>query len=165
MSQYDQAPKLTGVTAPSGPAWIGVLVMLSLVAIVAGAGLGLLLSSMANNATRLVSASKGAVPDGKYGGQTSLRDLPPIIANLAEPSDAWIRLRASIVLDAAVLGKPDLVVAEIGEDILGYLRTLSLTQISGASGLQHLREDLNERASVRSNGQIRELIIQTLVVQ
>jgi flagellar FliL protein len=45
------------------------------------------------------------------------------------------------------------------------MRTLSEAQIGGASGLQHLREDLNERAAIRSGGLVRELIIQTLVVQ
>jgi flagellar FliL protein len=61
--------------------------------------------------------------------------------------------------------KPDLLAAEIGEDLLGFMRTLSVAQIGGASGLQHLREDLNERASTRSEGLVRELIVQTLVVQ
>ena len=45
------------------------------------------------------------------------------------------------------------------------MRTLTLAQIAGASGLQHLREDLNERAAIRSDGRVRELILQTLVVQ
>lgn len=101
----------------------------------------------------------------KYGGEIALRELPPVIANLAEPSGAWVRVQASIVFDSKTVQRPDLVAAEIGEDILGFMRTLSLAQIGGASGLQHLREDLNERASIRSGGLVRELILQTLVVQ
>ena len=56
-------------------------------------------------------------------------------------------------------------VAEIRQDIVGYLRTLSVAQIEGPSGLSHLREDLTERVQIRSNGQIRTFFIETLVVQ
>ena len=55
--------------------------------------------------------------------------------------------------------------AQIAEDILAYMKTVTVAQIGGASGLQHLREDLNERASIRSDGHVREFIIQTVVVQ
>ena len=69
------------------------------------------------------------------------------------------------MFDVKAVQKPDVLAAEIAEDLLGFMRTLSLAQISGASGLQHLREDLSERASTRSGGLVRELIVQTLVVQ
>ena len=95
----------------------------------------------------------------------SLVDLPPIITNLADPASAWVRLQAAIVVDKQTTTKPDVLGAEIADDILGFMKTLSLSQIGGASGLQHLREDLSERASIRSQGHVRELIIQTLVVQ
>ena len=55
--------------------------------------------------------------------------------------------------------------AQISEDMVSYLRTLSPAQIEGARGLQYLREDLNERAAIRSSGKVRELIIETLVIQ
>ena len=58
-----------------------------------------------------------------------------------------------------------MLVARIGEDIVSYLRTVSAAQIEGARGLQYLREDLNERATIRSGGKVRELILETLVVQ
>jgi flagellar FliL protein len=48
---------------------------------------------------------------------------------------------------------------------MAYLRTLALSQIEGAGGLQALREDLAERVRLRSNGRARELVIETLVVQ
>jgi flagellar protein FliL len=91
--------------------------------------------------------------------------LPPIVTNLADPSSAWVRLQAAVVVDRQTTTKPDVLGAEIADDILGFLKTMSIGQISGASGLQHLREDLSERASIRSQGHVRELIIQTLVVQ
>jgi flagellar FliL protein len=48
---------------------------------------------------------------------------------------------------------------------LGFLQTLSVLQLGGPSGLQHLREDLNDRAIVRSDGRVRELVIESIVVQ
>jgi flagellar protein FliL len=78
---------------------------------------------------------------------------------------AWIRLQATIVVDNKSTKKPEVLAAEIADDILGYMKTASLAQLGGASGLQHLREDLTERANIRAQGHVRELIIQTLVVQ
>ena len=60
---------------------------------------------------------------------------------------------------------PDVMAGEIRQDILAYLRTLSLAQIQGPSGLLHLREDLNERVKLRSKGVIQELVLETLIVQ
>jgi flagellar FliL protein len=55
--------------------------------------------------------------------------------------------------------------AQITEDIVAFLRTVPLTQIQGASGFQHLREDLNDRVRVRSGGKVRDLVIQALIIE
>ncbi len=39
---------------------------------------------------------------------------------------------------------------------MAYLRTIPLSQLEGPSGLIHLREDLNERARMRSEGHVEE---------
>ncbi len=119
------------------------------------------LKKVASNVAEPISAE--AAPN--YSGDAVLCDLPPIVANLADPPDAWIRLQATILVDRSVGEKPSVIAAQIAEDILGFMRTVTLAQIAGASGLQHLREDLNERALIRSDGKVRELILQTLVVQ
>ena len=49
--------------------------------------------------------------------------------------------------------------------MLAFVRTLTLAQLQGASGLQHLREDLNERVAIRTDGHIHELMIEMLVIQ
>ena len=59
----------------------------------------------------------------------------------------------------------DLLSVRLNEDILAYVRTLTLEQIQGASGLESLRDDLNERAQLRSDGKVRELLIEMLVVR
>jgi len=92
-------------------------------------------------------------------------DLPPIVTNLGSPQDVWIRLEGSIVFDPKTAPHPEALAAEIGTDILAYLRTVSLKQVEGPIGLEAIREDLNDRAAVRSRGAVREFVIRTLVVQ
>lgn len=145
--------------------WVAAMSGLTFFAVVMGAFFGLRLSDVILERRPIAGAGAPSEIISKYVGDVELRQLPPIIANLTDPADAWVRLQASIVFDRKATPKPDMVAAQIAEDILGFMRTLSIAQIGGASGLQHLREDLNERATIRSNGLVRELIIQTLVMQ
>jgi flagellar FliL protein len=150
---------------PTVLAWLALLGVLTLCALAAGSALGLLLGVAPSS-----KASGGAVPSSstsgaKYGGNTDMLQLPPVITNLADSDSTWVRLQASIVFDRTAVPKPDVLATKISEDILGFMRTLSMAQIGGPSGLQHLREDLNERASIRSGGLVREIILQTLLVQ
>ncbi|HTR14351.1 MAG TPA: flagellar basal body-associated FliL family protein [Roseiarcus sp.] len=96
---------------------------------------------------------------------STVYDLPPIVTNLGAPQEVWIRLEGSIVFDPKTAPHPETLAAEIGTDILAYLRTVSLKQIEGPIGLEAIREDLNDRAAIRSRGAVREFVIRTLVVQ
>jgi flagellar protein FliL len=96
---------------------------------------------------------------------SAIVDLPPIVTNLGSPQDTWIRLEGSIVFDPRTLPHPEAVAAQIGDDVLAYLRTVSLRQLEGPIGLENIRQDLNERAATRSGGKVRAFVIRTLVVQ
>src|SRR5271157_190473 len=96
---------------------------------------------------------------------STLYDLPPIVTNLGAPQDTWIRLEGSIVFDPKALPHPEAVAGRLGEDILAYLRTVSLKQLEGPVGLANIRQDLAERATTRSGGKVQEFVIRTLVVQ
>lgn len=164
MTMNEDVARLTGHAvgpARSMAAFAGVLAGLTLIAVAAGAALGLRLAATARaEPPRITEAAPS-----RYAGETALRDLAPIIANLADPPSAWVRLQATLVFSKAATPNQDAVAAQISEDILGFMRTITLAQIAGPSGLQHLREDLNDRAAIRSEGSVRELILQTLVVQ
>ena len=110
-------------------------------------------------------ARKEPSPGPSAPASAGLFDMAPIVTNLGAPRDTWIRLEASIVYDAKALPHPEIVAGEISGDALAYLRTVTLAQIEGPIGLQNIRQDLNERASIRSSGKVTELIIRTLVVQ
>ena len=66
---------------------------------------------------------------------------------------------------ASVIRGEEGAISVLDKDTVAYLRTLSLPLIEGASGLLHLREDLNDRARIRSGGKVRDLIIHTLIVE
>ena len=106
-------------------------------------------------------SSAGAPP----AEASTIVDLPPIVTNLGAPQDTWVRLEGSIIFDARTLAHPDAVAGQIGDDILAYLRTVSLRQLEGPIGLENIRQDLNERAAIRSDGKVRAFVIRTLVVQ
>jgi len=111
------------------------------------------------------AGGKETEPEQSEQPSLRLQQLAPIVTNLSSPETSWIRLQAAIVYDAKALPHPEIVVAELMSDIVAFLRTISLSSIEGADGLRRLREDLNERAAIRSDGHVREFIIQALVVQ
>ena len=96
---------------------------------------------------------------------STIVDLPPVVTNLGSPQDTWIRLEGSIIFEPKILPHPEAVMSQIGDDMLAYLRTVSLRQLEGPIGLENIRQDLNERAAVRSGGKVRALAIRALVVQ
>jgi flagellar protein FliL len=96
---------------------------------------------------------------------STIVDLPPIVTNLGAPQDTWVRLEGSIIFDPKTLPHPEAVAGQIGDDVLAYLRTVSLHQLEGPIGLENIRQDLNERAATRSGGKVHAFVIRTLVVQ
>ncbi|MFG1417312.1 flagellar basal body-associated FliL family protein [Xanthobacter sp. V0B-10] len=144
------------------------LAVLTLIAAVTGAGIGFLLG---NTVEASVSARMTSQPGGKdagalrYSGDLTLKELKPVVVNLAAPSSTFVRVEAALVFKNGTLANPDVTAAEVREDIMAYMRSLSLSQLEGPSALQHVREDLNDRASIRSQGKITELVLLTLVVQ
>ena len=150
-----------------GKGWIGALALATLVAVGTGGGLGVYLLGTVEKSVDLKKREEAdkAVKVLNYTGDLSLRSVGSAVTNLAEPADSWVRIEASVVFKTGSLPNPDVTLAEIRADAIAYLRTMSLAQIEGASGLQHLREDLNERVAVRTKGAVRELILESLVVQ
>ena len=96
---------------------------------------------------------------------STIVDLQPIVTNLGAPQDTWVRLEGSIIFDPKTLPHPEAVAGQIGDDVLAYLRTVTLHQLEGPIGLENIRQDLNERAATRSGGKVRAFVIRTLVVQ
>jgi len=146
----------------SSKQWLMVLVLFSFVAVGGGAMLGLFLSA----SMKPGSEKESEVAPAANASRTTMtvRELSPIITNLSS-SEVWVRLHVAIIYEAGSIPTPEVLATDLSADILGFMQTLTIAQLSGASGLQHLREDLNDRAIIRSDGKIRELVIESLVVQ
>jgi flagellar FliL protein len=88
--------------------------------------------------------------------------LDPVTSNLAYPSENWIRLEVALMFN----GPPDVKVAEdIHQDILAYVRTISLQQIEGPRGFQYLKDDIQERVDLRSQGRVSKVMFRTFVIE
>ncbi|BCG93078.1 flagellar basal body-associated FliL family protein [Mesorhizobium sp. 131-2-1] len=107
------------------------------------------------------NTEKPAEPGKQVAGPT-LVQLAPITTNLASPAEVWIRLEASVVYDAP---QPPEMTEQIHQDLLALVRTLKMHQIEGASGYQHLKADLEERAAIRSGGHAKQVLIRTLLLE
>ncbi len=92
-------------------------------------------------------------------------DLPPVVTNLAAPSNVWVRIEGTLLFRGKTLPDGKALAAKISGDLLAYMRTQTLTEIQGAAGLQHLRQDLTDRVVTRSEGRVKAFIIRSLVVQ
>lgn len=169
-TQTSPAPE-SAPRAPSFPVAQTLKALVALTVISAGSGgfLGSIMGAGAPVEPRSAGDKGAASADGhsETVARQSLvvRELPPIVTNLAVPETSWVRLQAAIVYDATAVPNPEPLVTELMSDIVAFLRTVSLASLEGADGLRSLREDLSERATVRSEGRVREFVIQALVVQ
>ena len=144
--------------------------LLTLVAIAGGAGVGLLIGGGSAPDTP-VAATAPTAGDPAAAGKTSeaaspsqIVKLESIVTNVASPANTILRVDASIVIHPDEVGDPEVLAAQIQGDTLTFLRTIDLAQIEGARGLLHLREDLRERAKLRSPA-VSDYLIQSLVAQ
>lgn len=139
--------------------------ILTCFAIGAGGLFGMQVLSVDDHGGKRPEAVAPPVQKTRYSAAASLKPLPPIVTNLAGSKGTWIRIEASVVFVDDAAAASNALLAEIAEDIIAYLRTVPLAEIEGPSGFLHLREDLNDRARIRSEGKVRELVFQALVLE
>jgi flagellar FliL protein len=148
---------------------IQIVVLLALTGAAAGAGLfaGGLLKGDAPAQKEAEAAHGGASAQANadpvaLDAARGVIALPPVTTNLAAPHGTWVRMEMAVVFEA----EPDPALADIiHQDLLAYLRTVKLHQVEGASGFQHLKADLEERARIRSEGKVRALLVRTLLFE
>lgn len=167
MSAIEQLPAQK--PGPSLVVQIGILLMMTSAAIGLGWLSGGYLQGEATPAEQAAAeTAKSQVPaqgSTEHGGAPAagtLVQLPTITANLAAPDTMWVRLEVSLVLDAPQ--PPDLA-DRVHQDLVAFVRTLRIHQLQGASAFRHLKTDLDERAAVRSDGHVKEVLIRTLLFE
>lgn len=138
---------------------IAIVLVLSLVAAGGGWLLGGAVAPQETSEPQV--ASEGGDEEGEEA-VTRVVDLDPITTNLGYPSENWVRLEIALLYAE----EPDEALSEvIHQDILAYMRTVSLQQIEGPRGFQYLREDLMERVALRGEGKVANLMVRTFVIE
>ncbi|MFZ2099991.1 MAG: flagellar basal body-associated FliL family protein [Oricola sp.] len=89
-------------------------------------------------------------------------DIPAVTTNLLDPPDTWIRMELSLAYDGS---DDEMLSQEIQQDILAYVRTMKLYNLRGGSGYQHLIEDLNDRAAIRSEGRVKRVLVRSFILE
>lgn len=154
---------------PKGPSIVVVLALvvgLTAVAGGIGGGLGLFLAPTMEAAKKEKEKKEETEEKApEYSGGQRLKTLQPIVTNLAHPSSVFVRLESSVIFSQAPESDPEEMAAKLTNDMLNFLRTLSLARLEGPSGIFHLKTDLTEIARIRSEGLIEEVVISSLVVE
>jgi flagellar protein FliL len=160
---------LSGAGAPpKRSGWIataGTVAALTLVAAGGGWALGTMLG--AKEAVPPVAEATpvpAAEPTPAETVQSAIVPLAPVTADISSPPGTQLRLRASLVMKAGSTADTALIAAQVQADTVVFARSLELAQVEGSRGLLHLREDLLERAKLRS-ADVEDILIDTLVVK
>ena len=167
-----------GTESKKKSATVMLIAAIAVLTLVAGGG-GWLIGSMiapkvkaVEDANKAAEAAKAAKAGGEGKAEEGLPhvateangivQLEPITTNLAYPSENWIRLQVALMFN----GPTDVKIAEdIHQDILAYLRTVSLQQIEGPRGFQYLKDDIQERVDLRSEGRVSKVMFRTFVIE
>ncbi|MCF3932466.1 flagellar basal body-associated FliL family protein [Acuticoccus sp. M5D2P5] len=169
MDDEIEDPQITDDTKPKGNLLGLILTVLGITVLGAGAGGFFAIKQVDTIATLATKkANEAPVKDENalaWNETSAVAQIDPVLANLASPQNIWIRLDTAMVFDRDAVEDVERMKAVLGESVLAFLRTVSLSDLQGASAFNHLRDDLNERARIASSGTVKELIIETMVLQ
>ncbi|ASY67736.1 flagellar basal body-associated FliL family protein [Sinorhizobium fredii] len=155
---------------PKSPSLVMTIAAVAVLTLVAGGGgwlVGVLLApppaDKAEAAAEVPESATGEEGLPKIATEANgIVQLEPITTNLAYPAENWVRLEVALQFK----GVPDVALAEeIHQDIVAYLKTVSLQQIQGPRGFQYLRDDIQERVDLRSDGRVTNVMFRTFVIQ
>jgi flagellar protein FliL len=165
-------------TKGSKPSVMSVIIPVLLLTLIAGGG-GFAVATMLGPNSAPAPQAEVTASDGDHvskptegtasnvhGENTGIiRQLAPIITNLASPKDVWMRIEVSIVIKPEAQSEQDLIAVKSGDQILALLRTIDLAQIEGPSGFLHFREDINDLVRESSEHKVAQVLINSMVVE
>lgn len=165
----DEEPEEKGKGKSGLIVTLAIVVVLSLIAGGGGWMLGGILAPQVDQPEEAAAAAGHAGGDEAESTdpeavkeRENILPLEPITTNLSYPSENWIRIEVSLVFAGST---DDALADQIHQDIMAYLRTVSLQQIEGPRGFQYLRDDLRERVKLRSKGRVNDLLLRTFVIE
>ena len=169
--------KTEGAKGPKPSAMSVIIPVLLLTLIASGGGFAVATILGPNSAPAPQTAA--AAPDGDHASKPAegeaadehgenigiIRQLAPIVTNLASPKDVWMRIELSIVIKPEAKAEQDLIAVKSSDQILALLRTIDLAQIEGPSGFLHFREDINDLVREGSEHKVAQVLINSMVVE
>lgn len=105
---------------------------------------------------------KPAESHSPSGNHPVITPLDPIVTNLSDPSEIWIRLELSVTSDLPL--EPDLS-GLIHQDLFAYVRAMRLGEMAGPSAFIDLKAELLSRARQRSDNRVQNIYVKTLVYE
>lgn len=112
-----------------------------------------------------VSGAGTDAADGVPKGPFEIVQLPPIITNIADPPDVWVRLEGNLVFDKSREANSTLLSAKLAQHVMAYLNTLKLADMQGAGAIHAVSQDLDEIVRSLSDGQVQGLLLSGLVFE
>ncbi len=90
--------------------------------------------------------------------------LDPILTNLKAPKRTFVRLEGVINVKSSHDDDEQLL-DELSQDLLNHLRSISLNDLQGRSGLANLRADLSDIVRLRFKGRAKGITIRGLAIE
>ena len=160
------------------PSVMSVIIPVLLLTLIAGGG-GFAVATMLGPNLAPAPQAEVAASDGDHASKPAeetahnehgentgiIRQLAPIVTNLASPKDVWMRIEVSIVIKPEAKADQDLIAVKSSDQILALLRTIDLAQIEGPSGFLHFREDINDLVRESSEHRVAQVLINSMVVE
>lgn len=165
-------------TKGSKPSAMSVIIPVLLLTLIAGGG-GFAVATLLGPSLAPAPQAEAAASDGDHVSEPAqetagdehgenngiIRQLAPIVTNLASPKDVWMRIELSIVIKPEAKAEQDLIAVKSSDQILALLRTIDLAQIEGPSGFLHFREDINDLVRESSEHKVAQVLINSMVVE
>jgi flagellar protein FliL len=126
--------------------------------------------------TKAHQTAQGHDPAGEQGDKktapaqgepatTQILPLEVIVISLAEPKGVRLRLESAVIFSEVSKVDRSVLLREMAQDLVTFIRTVKLAHVESASGIEYLREDLTELIQLRSKGLARGLVIKSLIVE
>lgn len=110
------------------------------------------------------SKPQPAPTPGRFPNDAIELAVPSVITDIGTDPKMRARLDVSIIV-AHGTSESTTLIGEVREDMIAYLKGLTVADIQGVRGFQNLREQLDDRARVRGRGAILGLLIGGLVLE
>jgi flagellar FliL protein len=116
------------------------------------------------------AAERASVPEpnGKPRADWSNEQLVPIqplVVRMSGSKGKWIRLEGAVAFSRDTKHDRTAIAAQLGQDLMLFLGSTEMQQIASPTGLEFLRDDMNDIVQSRTNGQASRFILKSLVAE